>query len=132
MAGLVVVDSSILTASVLEETLTTKANHLLSTWKSANVQLYAPFLFRYEIVASMRKAVYRKRISEERGLDLSKLLLKRNIKFYLDDSLLERAYQLASQLKRMTAYDSQYLALAERLNCEFWTVDEKLFNASKG
>jgi len=26
-------------------------------------------------------------------------------------------------------HDSQYLALAERLECEFWTADERLFNA---
>ena len=46
-----------------------------------------------------------------------------------DDSLLKRAYELATQYNRPTAYDSQYLAVAERLNCEFWTADERLANA---
>jgi predicted nucleic acid-binding protein len=33
-------------------------------------------------------------------------------------------------LNRPTAYDAQYLALAERLACDFWTADERLFNAA--
>jgi predicted nucleic acid-binding protein len=49
---------------------------------------------------------------------------------YFDVALLRRAYELATQFNRPTAYDSQYLAVAERLNCEFWTADQRLFNAA--
>lgn len=41
----------------------------------------------------------------------------------------ERAWQLATQFKRPTAYDAYYLSLAEYLECEFWTGDERLYNA---
>jgi len=40
-------------------------------------------------------------------------------------------YALAAQFNRPAAYDSQYLAVAERLGCEFWTADERLYNAVK-
>jgi predicted nucleic acid-binding protein len=43
----------------------------------------------------------------------------------------ERAWHLAAQLDRPTAYDSHYLALAQILGCEFWTADERLYNASR-
>lgn len=50
--------------------------------------------------------------------------------FYdVSDALLLRAYELATQLSRPTAYDAQYLAVAERFQCDFWTADERLFNA---
>jgi predicted nucleic acid-binding protein len=33
---------------------------------------------------------------------------------------------------RPTAYDAQYLAVAERHQADFWTADERLFNALNG
>ena len=47
----------------------------------------------------------------------------------MDDELLKRGYELATRLNRPTAYNSRYLAVAERLQCEFWTADERMFNA---
>jgi predicted nucleic acid-binding protein len=35
----------------------------------------------------------------------------------------------ATRFNRPAAYDAHYLALAEMMNCEFWTADERLFNA---
>jgi predicted nucleic acid-binding protein len=33
---------------------------------------------------------------------------------------------------RPTAYDEQYLAVAERYQSDFWTADERMFNAVSG
>jgi predicted nucleic acid-binding protein len=51
-----------------------------------------------------------------------------SIETFADDLVLERAFALATEYNGPTAYDSFYLALAERLGCEFWTADLKLFN----
>lgn len=47
----------------------------------------------------------------------------------MDDALLERAFELAAVHNRPAGYDCVYLALAERLQCEFWTGDLRLVNA---
>lgn len=39
------------------------------------------------------------------------------------------SYELANRFNRPRAYDAQYLALAQRLDSDFWTADERLFNA---
>ena len=38
---------------------------------------------------------------------------------------------LATRFNRPAAYDAHYLALAEMMNCEFWTADRRLFNVVK-
>ena len=36
---------------------------------------------------------------------------------------------LTTRFNHPAAYDAHYLALAEMMDCEFWTADERLFNA---
>src|SRR5690606_11221388 len=122
-------DSGILLASVLDEVISEKSKAILKYWEQENFRFAAPVLFRYEIVAVARKAVHRKRIPLERGIAIRDSFLAYPVEIYIDDALLKRAYELATQFDRPTAYDAQYLAVAERLNCDFWTADEKLFNA---
>jgi predicted nucleic acid-binding protein len=38
---------------------------------------------------------------------------------------------LATRFNRPAAYDAHHLALAEMMNCEFWTADRRLFNVVK-
>jgi predicted nucleic acid-binding protein len=125
----VVVDSGILIASVLKERFFQKADALLEYWRQNNLQLAAPVLFQYEVVAVARKVVFQKRATLEEAIEARDFMLSYEVETYLDEALLKRAYELATQFDRPTAYDAQYLAIAERLNCEFWTADEKLFNS---
>ncbi len=56
--------------------------------------------------------------------------LSLNTKVILPDetrSLL--AYQWTLRLRRASAYDSFYLTIAEALEAQFWTADEKLFRS---
>jgi predicted nucleic acid-binding protein len=128
----VVVDSNILIAFGLsDEPLHTQANQLLATWKAAGTPLVAPHLFRSEITAVVRKVVYQQRITHEQGRKMLARLLVYPVEFHEDDALLKSAYEIAEEFNRPRAYDAQYLALAQRLSCEFWTADERLFNAVK-
>jgi predicted nucleic acid-binding protein len=45
-----------------------------------------------------------------------------------DEELSLRALALAGKLGQSKAYDAFYLALAEKMMIEFWTVDERLAN----
>ena len=40
------------------------------------------------------------------------------------------ALQLATRLNQRAIYDSHYLALAQALNCEFWTADERFYRSA--
>jgi predicted nucleic acid-binding protein len=89
-------------------------------------------LLRYELVAVARKWVYRQLTTPEKSRAALDTVLRYPVTTIIDDGLLNRAYELATEYNRSTAYDTQYLALAERLNCDFWTADERLFNAVNG
>jgi predicted nucleic acid-binding protein len=129
----VVVDSNILIANGLwDEPLHTQAKGVLAQWRQAGVDLSAPMLFRSEVAAVVRKAVFQKRITHAHGRRLLTGVLAYAIDYYEDDALLEEAYELAARYNRPRAYDTQYLALAERLACDFWTADERMFNALQG
>lgn len=44
----------------------------------------------------------------------------------------DRALILASRSDLPATYDAHYLALAEELDCEFWTADKRLARATNG
>jgi predicted nucleic acid-binding protein len=49
----------------------------------------------------------------------------------IDLSLCRAALNWASRLQQRRAYDALYLALAERMQTEFWTADKRLANAAQ-
>lgn len=132
MASLVVVDSGVLLGTILQEKWTPKAKALLTHIERQEALLNAPVLARYEIISVIRKVVWQKRLTSDEGEEALTKLLNYPIEYHFDDTLLRRAYELATRFNRPTAYDSQYLAVAERHDCPFWTADERLFNTVHG
>ncbi len=51
------------------------------------------------------------------------------IRFVNYPDLQEQAWNIALRLNQPRAYDAQYLAVAEREGCEFWTTDRRLYNS---
>ncbi len=129
MAAPLVLDSGILIARLIPEAISKKAVAFLDQLEQRQIQIVAPMLFRYEMVAVTRKALYQKRIDPQKALVSLDLALSYPIDYVIDEALLRRAYELATLHNRPTAYDSQYLAVAERYQCEFWTADERFYNA---
>ena len=125
----VVVDSGIFLKTVLPEDYSDEADKLFKHWQQQGVNLAAPSLFQYEVISVLRKSVVRKVITEAQAQQALLIFSNLTIAYSLEYHLLSRAYELATQLNRPTAYDAQYLALAEHLQCEFWTQDERLYNA---
>lgn len=123
-----VLDSGILIASLLpDEPLASQANAFMQAHVSSSIN--APRLFRYEISAVLRKAVYTKRLTHEDALELLKSTFKAPVIFYDDDELMTSAFRFARDLNQPRAYDTQYITLADRLGCDFWTTDETLVNS---
>ena len=126
-----VLDSGVLLASIQTEPYTAHAKTLIKRLIEADTQLAAPILLRYEVVAVTRKWVYRELTTPDKASKALDVLLNYPVELFFDDDLIRRGYELATAYNRPTAYDAQYLALAERLLCAFWTADERLFNAVK-
>ena len=127
-----ILDSGILLATVQSETYTQYAKSLIAHLAATGIQLAAPTLIHYELVSVVRKWVYRKLSTPNDAKFALDILLNYPVQTYSDHSLFRRAYELAEQYNFPSAYDSQYLALAERLACDFWTADERLFNTLNG
>ena len=128
MTSWIVIDSGVLVASVIEEEYSAQADALLDWIRAQELTIAAPPLLRYEVVGTLRKLTHRRTISPEDGLRLLKTALSTPIEWMLDDALLERAFLMAGEHNLPTAYDAQYLAVAERLACDFWTFDRRMFN----
>lgn len=126
-----VLDSGILLATIQTETYTQHAKVLLKRLSEQGMTFAAPNLLRYELIAVTRKWVHRELATPEKAQNALDTLLSYPIELYFDEDLLRRGYQLATELHRPTAYDTQYLAVAERLSCDFWSADGRLFNAVK-
>jgi predicted nucleic acid-binding protein len=124
-------DANVFIASLLTEPFTDQARSLISEIAHQQRTIHAPTLLHFELVSVLRKAVYSGRVSQSQGRLLRGQLLRIPVNLHYSLDLLERAYDLAEELKRPRAYDTQYLARAERLDCEFWTCDERLFNSAR-
>jgi predicted nucleic acid-binding protein len=127
-----VLDSGIVLATVQTELHTRRAETPIERLVQQQVQMLAPALLHYELIAVARKWVYRQLTTVEKAQAALNTLLSYPVTTVVDEVLLRRAYESATEYNRPTAYDAQYLAVTERYQCDFWTADERLFNAVSG
>jgi predicted nucleic acid-binding protein len=97
--------------------------------KQGLISLCVPTFWEYEVANGLNKAVARGQLTEAEGQDAMSLLLTLPVQKEPLPSPQE-SYGLARKYQR-SVYDSWYLALAENTGCEFWTADQKLYNALK-
>jgi len=128
----VCVDANIIVSLVTTEAQSEKALNLWARWMHEEVRVAAPFLLRYEVTSVLRRKVVREVMSYEDARRSLEEVLSLDIELFDQPELSLRAFDIASRFDRPTAYDAYYLALAEMLECEFWTADEKLYNAIRG
>ena len=96
----------------------------------AVVQPVAPVLWIYETTSAIAKAVHFDQLNENQGRQGLEQLDALGVKLFIPDIDQNRiAFDWTLRLKRASAYDSFYLALALALECDLWTADSKLFNA---
>ena len=86
----------------------------------------------YEIANTLHLKVRRGQTPIEEALKALTDLIAFEIELIDIQSIHERAIKLATQLSQGAVYDSHYLALAEHLDCEFWTADLAFARASAG
>jgi predicted nucleic acid-binding protein len=96
---------------------------------SRETQVVAPGLLRYELASALWRKAVRGLMQMEDARRALEVALSLDITFLDPPELPLKAFDLASRLNRPTTYDMCYLALTEIVGGEFWTADERLYNA---
>lgn len=125
----VCVDASLALKLVLLEDDSDRAEALWANWITQDITVIAPYLLAYEVSSVIRNKIYCGKITSEDGDLAFAKLHAQGIVLLHPKELAPTAWDLARQFNRPTAYDSQYLALAQILDCELWTADKRLYNA---
>ena len=126
----VVVDASLVFKWLMKEGYSDKANELLKHWENLGVSRAAPYFMPVEVSNIIHQRVRRSAISTHEGVRLIEQLLSSDIELYHSVDIHRRALELASELGQGAVYDSHYLALAEILDCEMWTADERFYRSA--
>ena len=115
---------------LVTEEYTEEADALARRWLAEGTQMVAPYHMRVEAT----NAIYKRLVRGERTLEAVavgiEVLLTMNIEFRDVSGLHIRATQLAAELRQGAVYDAHYLALAESLECELWTADQRFQRAA--
>lgn len=98
-------------------------------WSAAQQHFVAPSLQRYEVTNVLHRYQYSGHLSVNFVERVLQAFLALPIAYADTDGDYQRAMELARQFHRPAAYDTHYLALAERLGVEFWTADQRLASA---
>ncbi len=126
-----VIDAGIAFRLVLPGPSQATLSSLMEGWQREGCQLYAPSLWLYEITSAVAKSVHFGALAEIEGRRALSLAQQLPVELVLPDaSVSDLAFQWTMRLRRAAAYDSFYIALAETLGCELWTMDKHLAGAA--
>ena len=124
----IVIDASVAAKWFLDEPHSTEALDILKKVLDDELSLLAPDHIYAEIGNTLWKRTNAGTIVVSDAQDFISDFLRIKITLVSTADLLSDAYHLAIKYKR-SVYDSLYLALSQREQCQFVTADEKLVNA---
>lgn len=112
-------------ALVLEEMHTETVARLIDEWHVDRVPLHAPELAHYEVASALTRERALGELSAGDASEALWVIDNLGIAFHSEPDNV-RAIEIGLDLGRHDAYDAAYLALAERLDADVWTVDGPL------
>ena len=125
------IDASLVVHLVLKNRTESPVFTLWEGWLNAGRSLAAPSLLYYEVSNALHRYAVHGDMSPGDADRALEAVLELHISVYGDADLHRHAVQVARRRALPAAYDAHYLALAERLGAEFWTLDRRLYNAVK-
>lgn len=127
----VCVDSNLLLKLAVHEEDSEIVRSRWEDWIRGGTQIVAPELLWYELTSALRQKMTRGLLTDAEAKDaLAQLLSSQHLMISVRGEH-ETALDLAIRHDRPQAYDAHYLAVAEALDCPFWTADRRLYNAIK-
>ncbi|MHB2024504.1 MAG: type II toxin-antitoxin system VapC family toxin [Mycobacteriales bacterium] len=123
----VVIDSNLLVRTATNAADGAVISRQLLDWRRAGETLHAPWLLRYEVANALARYVAMGELSREDAEAAWEQIerLGRSIVFH-DIADGARVIAITQTLKRKNAYDAAYIALAEELHTDVWTIDGPL------
>ena len=131
MKSKVCVDVSLALKLVFAEEDSIEAQHLWETWAEEDTETVAPILFAFEGTSVILNRMYRGLVPPEEAELMFGAFHLLGVQLLYPEGLHKRAWELAKKFNRPQTYEMHYIALAEILDVEFWTADERLYNAIK-
>lgn len=123
------VDASFIIRLMTSQDVNNSPRRYWQQWQSSQTVIVAPTLIMYEVTNGLYRYQKAGQITQEQTETLLQRALDLGLRFYGDAQLHQEALKLASLYNLSATYDTHYLALAERLQVELWTVDKRLFNS---
>jgi predicted nucleic acid-binding protein len=109
-----------------------QAREVLLDWQSGTIHFCCSDQLPLEITSALLKALRRGRTTpEEARQAIVEILAVRFTVFRATKPLLLRPFEIAEQ-NNQKLYNCVPVAMAERHRTEFWTADERLYNALHG
>jgi len=132
MNGSVCIDASLALIWLLPAEQDETASILRRKWDEEGVEVVTAPLFHAEVTSVLRQQVYFKRLLPEEGEEAFSAYSKIGVKSADNPGIQEVAWELAKKFNLPRTYDMQYLAVAELIECELWTNDQRLINSLQG
>lgn len=127
----VVLDSNVVVALVLDARRGPAVERRLREWEDAGETLHAPSLFRYEVANALTRNVAAGAIAESDATPAWERIIAIGVRLHgLTDG--PAVVAIARTLQRESAYDASYIALAQELDAELWTLDGPLARNASG
>ncbi len=127
----VVLDSNVAVALALDAERAPAIEKRLRAWEEAQEALHAPSLFRFEVANALTRNIAAGKIDSADAKVAWQRIVAIEISLHgLTDG--PAVIAVARKLKRESAYDAAYIALAQELDAELWTLDGPLFRNAAG
>lgn len=125
--GKIVVDSSVVIKWFVPEPLSAESRRVLDGYQSGSFMLIAPDLLAAEIGNIVWKKYCFQGLAKADAEQIITSFREVDIEFTPAAELLSEALRIA-MIHERTVYDSLYIALSERENCDYITADKTLVN----
>ncbi len=116
--------------ALLDEKHHTAARACIAALAQQDAHFIAPPLFESEFDGILRRRVFLGTLTTQAATAAQRVVDALQIEIIYDPATRVLARSIGETLNRMRVYDATYGALAQLRGCDFWTADERFYNAA--